>query len=195
MKYKLDLEDDSSAFEGWAFVHIHTSLAGYALADMLNRLYDYQLTRLENLVVEGLEWPLYHHDDTVAHLKYFLLERPLQAEVWDAGDKLLAIAGDTAEQEADRICSDLTEPAHYDSADLLAQEHAALVDELLASFTVAGILDFGSTEGLSRKALRDRNMAEQYCNRLIESIEIRYLDLGSEDRRRAEEKLFSVDWK
>lgn len=174
MKYRMDPEDMTDSFEGWAFLHFSTTLPGYALADSLNRLYDLSLRRIDDLLIDGTPWPLYHHIDTVAHLKYFLLQRPV-------ADHLLIIAGDTAKLAADQLYEDFTSPAAFDPADLLAREHADLLGQLLAAFTVASQLSFSDTSSSSRKAQKGRAALEQSCQQIIDAIEKRHLDLSDEE--------------
>jgi len=127
MKYRLTL-DDENPFEDWSFLLFHTPLPSYALADNLNRLYDYCLTRIDDLQLDTAAWPLYTFEDTVAHLKYFLIERPVAATVWEQGDVLLVVGGENAAMETDAIYEDFTaEAAEPDPTDLLATEHAALL--------------------------------------------------------------------
>lgn len=190
MKYKLDLEDDIPEFEGWAFLLFHTPLPSYVLADTLNRLYDYRLARLDNLLLGDTGWPLYLHNDGIGHLQYFLLERPATATVWDDGDKLLVLSGENAEAEAERIYAEFSELPAYDPADLLAKEHADLLTSLLSSFTMVNLLDLAGSDTSSRKIQRGRITVKQCCQTIIESIEKRQLDLGDDERRRAGEKLF-----
>ena len=73
MKYKLEIEEEEYAYEGWAFLHFHTLLPGYALANALNRLYDYSLERLDDMPSEDGRWPLYRFEDTVGKMLYFLV--------------------------------------------------------------------------------------------------------------------------
>lgn len=184
MKYRLDL-DDESPFEDWSFLLFHTSLPSYALADSLNRLYDYRLTRIDDLQLVAASWPLYTFEDPVAHLKYFLLERPAAATAWEKGDMLLVVGGENAAMETESVYEDFTDPGVPDPTDLLATEHAALLDELLAGFTMVSPIDFRQpSQG------RRRSAAEQCCHEIVEGIEKRHLDMSADERRRIEENIF-----
>lgn len=185
MKYKLDIEDDTP-FEGWSFLLFQTSTPSYMLADSLNRLYDYRLTRLDDLEVGAASWPLYTFEDQIAHLKYFLLESPATGSAWSNGDKLLAVAGEGAEQETAFLYADFTNPADYDPADLLAAEHAEMLNRLLAGFTVVSPIDFGHTPSPSKR----RVAAEQCCREILDAIEKRHLDMNADERRRLSENFF-----
>mgnify|MGYP006872983393 CR=1 FL=1 len=174
MKYKLEIDDENSCFEGWAFLHFSTPLPGYALADSLNRLYDYRLQRIDGLAVgPQAVWPLYRHEDPVRHLIVFLLVPTAPTFPWLDSDKLLIVKGRIADVEVDSIYTDFTTPPHRPEGDLLAREHADLLDSLLAAFTIASPLD------LSQHA--DKNLW-QHCNTLLSCIEQRHLDLGNEER-------------
>jgi len=178
MKYKLDPEEEEFDFEGWAFVLFHSSLPGYAFADSLNRLYDYRLQRVDDMVVDEANWPLYRHEDATRHMLLFLVERPSSAVAapWEAGDKLLAVKGETAEELARYLCADFTGNTEVDDGDLLAKEHAELLTSLLENFTVATLLDF-DTPSATRKSQRERLAVKQWCNGLLDYIECNRLDL------------------
>ena len=183
MKFKLDIEDDALDFEGWAFLHFHSIMPGYVFADSLNRLYDYDLTRIDDMVLEGAAWPMFRYENAVQHCLFFLVERPAAATEapWEAGDKLLVIKGEHAETVARDIFADFTGNAVYDEADLLAREHADLLDSLLAAFTVVNILDF-STAPVSRKAVKERQQVQECCDTMLAYIEQKRLDLTGMER-------------
>ena len=187
MKYKLDLDDTPYDFEGWAFVHFHTTRAGYAFADGLNRLYDYSLARIDDMPLNDAAWPLFRYEDSVRHLLFFLLERPAAATAapWDPSDKLLVIKGENATPEAERVYHDFTDGATVEEGDLLAHEHAELMAALQADFTVAGLLDFSITPA-SRRAIKERTAVMQHCDSILAYIEQKHLDLGTEERMRLE---------
>ncbi|MBP5527124.1 MAG: hypothetical protein J6X79_01575 [Bacteroidales bacterium] len=187
MKYKLEIEDDLFDFEGWAFLHFHTSMPGYAFADCLNRLYDYRLARVDDMTSLEGQWPVYRYEDAVSHQIFFLVERPAAAvdAPWEAGDKLLVVKCENAETVAHHIFADFTSNAAVDEADLLAREHAALLEDLLAEFTVVNILDF-SAPVASRKAAKERQLVQQHCDGILAYIEQQHLDLSDEERMRLE---------
>lgn len=193
MKYKLDLDDELYDFDGWAFVHFHTTAPGFAFADGLNRLYNYRLARIDDMVLDDVQWPFYRHEDGVRHLRFFLIERPVGATAapWDPTDKLLIIKGENAAQEASLIYSDFTAAAKYDDGDLLAREHAELMDTLLSNFTMANLLDFTTTPA-SRKATKERSLVMQHCDALLAYIEQKHLDLSDEERLRLETKVKKI---
>lgn len=185
MKYKLDLDESLSPFEGWAFVHFRTHQPGYALADTLNRLYDYHLARMDDININGIGWPFYHHEDSVGHLIYFLVERPSLAKdaPWDPGDKLLVIKGENASMMADYILDDFTSPQQVDQSDLLAIEHARCLENLLADFTIATEISFDNPS-TSRKAQKETASMQQCCETILACIEQRHLDLSLQERLR-----------
>ncbi len=187
MKFKLDIEDALFDFEGWAFVHFHTTLPCHVLADLLNRLYHYGLRRVNDMPMADAVWPFYRYEDPVRHLIVFLAERPAGAATapWEAGDKLCVLKGETADEEASCIQSDFTTQPRYDDGDLLARERAALLDRLLANFTVANRLDFDVMPA-SRKAQKDRLLVMQQCDSILAYIEQNHLDLDREELMRME---------
>ncbi len=186
MKYRLDL-DDEPGFEGWAFLHFHTLTPGYAFADSLNQLYDYRLTRIDDMVLDGIPWPLFRHEDPMRHLVIFMAERPSSTAdtPWDAGDKLLIVKGEIAETVVHGIYADFTDTPIVDEGDLLARDHAALLDSLLQDFTVANQLDF-ETIPASRKAQKECTLVIQQCDAILNHIEQHHLDLSDEERMRME---------
>ncbi|MBO7100933.1 MAG: hypothetical protein J6V98_02805 [Bacteroidales bacterium] len=185
MKYKLDMEESLDDFEDWAFLLFHTSAPVHLFADSLNQLYDCRLTRIDNLVVADAEWPFFQHDDPVRHLKYFLAERPASAVAapWEPGDKLLAIKGESAAYVAEDIYADFTEPANVDPADLLARQHADLIDELLAGFTMVSLLNLDSEPPKRSAAAKQRLLVSQFCSDMLEYIDTHHLDLTEDERR------------
>lgn len=187
MKHTLEIEDEEYAYEGWAFLHFHTPMPGYALADSLNRLYDYRLTRQDDMPLDDVDWPLYRFEDALGKLLFFLVERPVMATTapWDAGDKVFLVKGENAAAEVQHIFADFTSSAAVDEADLLAREHAALLEDMLADFTVVNILDF-STSPTSRKGTKDRQLVQQHCDMILTYIEQKHLDLSEEEKMRLE---------
>ena len=185
MKYKLDIEENQVDFEDWAFLLFHTPAPAHLFADSLNQLYDCSLTRIDNLSLAGAEWPFFHHDDPVRHLKYFLAERPTSAVTapWEPGDKLLAIRGESAAYVAEDIYADFTEPATVDPADLLARQHADLIGELLAGFTMVSLLNLDSELPKRSAAAKQRLLVSQFCSDLLEYIDCHHLDLSDDERR------------
>ena len=179
MRYKLDLDDDSSDFEGWAFVHFHSPTPGYLLADSLNGLYDYHLARIDDMPLDEAQWPLYRHEDN--DMVIFLVEHPTAASSpWEKGDKLLIIKGETAQREAQHIHTDFATPPTCEKGDLLGQEHAEQLEMLLAEFTVASMLDFNVTPS-SRTAIKERAAAKRLIDGILAYIEQQHLDLRQEE--------------
>lgn len=185
MKYKLELEEEEYGYEGWAFLHFHTLLPGYALANNLNRLYDYRLERTDDMPLDGNDWPMYRYEDTLGKMFFFLVERPATATAapWDTGDKVFLLKGENADMAAHHILADFTENLTVDEGDLLAREHADLLNELLAEFTVVNQLDF-ETPPSSRKAAKERVLVQEHCDKILAYIEHKHLDLSEEEKWR-----------
>lgn len=190
MKLKLDLEEQDYAYEGWAFMLFHTSVPNYIFADSLNGLYGYRLSRIDDMVLDGSSWPLYRFDDSLhRRLIVFLAERPADAAdaPWEAGDMLLVIKGENAASEAEAIYDDFTSSKRCEEGDLLASEHRERLQDLLAGFTMAFVLDFDDS-GLSRKAQKEQALIRQHCDLILNYIEEQHLDLGDDIRRRIEQE-------
>lgn len=182
----ITLEMDDEPLNGdMAHLMFHTTLPSYLLADSLNRLYGYNLHRIDDMVLEGAEWPFYTHADTIDQLKYYIIEKPMAAQAvaaWGAGDKILIIKGDGAQEMADYIYDDLTDPTDTDENDLLAVEHARLRDGLLAAFTVVTPLDLDAPlPTQNKKVQHDRATLQQQCAAIHTHIERQRLDLNEEE--------------
>ena len=194
MKYKLDLDDFGSPFDGWVFLLIHSSLPSFFLANSLDQLYDLPLTRIDDMeIANSGSWTLFHHHDTVRHLKYFLAEAPLQNPSWQWEDKLLLIKGDSAENVADTIIADFASLAPADPQDLISIQHSQILDQLLQSFTVVSLLDLDmeDEERLPAKMRKQRLALQQSCSSIIDYIEQHRLDLSDDEQLTVNEKLFS----
>lgn len=189
MKYKLEIEESQVGFEDWAFLLFHTTTPVHLFADSLNQLYDMRLSRIENLSLAGASWPFFLFDDPIGHLKYFLAERPVTATgaPWEPSDKLLAIKGESAVYAAEDIYADFTEPATVDPADLLAKEHADLLAELLAGFTMVNLLNPDSEPPKRSSVAKQRMNVTQLCSDLLEYIETKHLDLSDDERMRLDD--------
>lgn len=187
MKYTLNIEEEDYSFGGWAFLHFHTLMPSYAFACCLNRLYDYNLMRVDDVPLNGVDWPLYRDEDMMKRRFLFLVERPAAAlsAPWDAGDKLLIVKGECAETTARQLFADFTGSVTVDEGDLLAREHADLLESLMANFTVVNILDF-STPPVTRKAIRERTSVRQHCDALLDYIDQKHLDLTEIERMHLE---------
>ena len=83
------------------------------------------------------------------------------------------------------IYADFTNNTVVDEGDLLAQEHADLLEALLTDFTVVNVLDFTSTPA-TRKAIKERQTVQQHCDKILAYIEQKRLDLSEEERMRLE---------
>lgn len=131
----LDPEDE---FDGFAYLFFLSAAPTYSFADDLNHLYPISLAREENIIVDGVEWPLYSYYDPVLLLHYYLVERPAQAtgfRSWGIGHKLLIIKGSLAADKMDEIESDFTEiPVPPADTDLLGIERYRLMKALHDDF-------------------------------------------------------------
>lgn len=202
-KYTLDdvdLDDDLDL----AYLLFRSQDAGYLFVDNLNHLYRLALRRIDDMpfpppTPETREifkqanppttpYPFYTYSDPVAHLNYFLIEKPSAAApsgAWQPSDKLLIIKGEGAPLEAESIYDDFTAPQRPDPDDLLALQHAELRDQMIREFTVVNLLDFSAPAPANTRdrAARDRVTLEQHCNLLLSYIEHSHLDLPDAERQ------------
>jgi hypothetical protein len=188
----LDLDDEPSPFEEWAFLLFHTTTPGYLFADSLNRLYDYRLERVDDIPYDGSFWPLYLHLAPVRRLRYFLVECPAASAqtLWEASDKLLIVKGSTADDEVQRINDDFAANPQAPAVDLRAQQHRDIILELLEGFTVASILDLSNAPAPSRsRANAVTHSRTNAITHFIDHIESHQLDLTLEEKRRIENNL------
>lgn len=181
MKISIGIEDFAPSLDDIAFVLFRSSLPGYAFADSLNRLYDLDFHRIDDIDIDGTPSPFYTHYDTTRHLHYFLVESK-DTTICSPGDKLLLVKGENAPDMAQYISDDFSSPAKPDPADLLAQQHAELLDELLADFTVASLVNADQPQGLSRKAAREHARLQDHYFKILDYIEEHHLDLSESER-------------
>ncbi|MBR1785455.1 MAG: hypothetical protein IJ760_08495 [Bacteroidales bacterium] len=189
MKHLLEI-DTLQALEGWAFVHFRTYKPLHVFVHTLNKLYNINLRRIDDLQMGTDYWPLFHSTDSRHELMYCLLEKNSSDKKtpWENGDKLLIVHGQQAEVEADYICSDISDPLIPPPGDLLAQEHYRLVESMMSDFTLPTVLNLAATAS-SHRAQKELNNQQQLCNIILSEIERRNLDLTTEEllRRRFDE--------
>ena len=179
--YTLEL-DDEEPMSDVAQLLFRTSQPGYLFADILNRLYGYSLRRIDDMPLDGAEWPFYTYADGVNHLRYYLVEKPAGDKLndaWGEHNKMLVIKGECAEEEAERLYEDLTDPMPADEGDLLATEHAALRDDLMADFLLVDRYD-PSVElppKASRRMTQIQSTLKQHSTSIMTHIDTERLDL------------------
>ena len=177
----LDL-DDEEPLSDVAHLLFRSSQPGYLFADALNRLYGYGLHRIDDIALDGAQWPLYTHADGVDHLRYDLVEKPADESLrgaWGDHNKLLVIKGETALDAAGQILEDLTDPLPAAEGDLLALNHAAMRDELLADFLL--VERFDPSEPLppktSRRATQINATLQRHTATILTHIDEQRLDI------------------
>lgn len=178
----LEWDDAPQAADSAAYLLLQTAAPGYILADNLNRLYGIALARTHDLIhPDDTSSPLYRYHDTLARLKYFLVE-PINP---NPDDKILLILGESAPDTAAHIFNDLTHTSSVEEGDLLAAEHAALKEELLSDFTIVTLLDF---DNLPAKGAAGRRSADlqRRCEDIMEYIERQRLDLDEQGNEAAD---------
>ena len=168
----LDLEDDCMQ-EDVAHLLFRSPQPGYLFTDNMNRLYGFGLHRIEDMELDGNMWPFYTYTDAIDHLKYYLIEKPRTAtpgSAWGIGDKLLIIKGEGAQEMAEYICEEFSDPLPAESGNLLAD------------FTVVTRLDLGATPPPTqkRRTVQERMTLEQMCAAIHAYIEIQRLDIADQ---------------
>lgn len=179
--FTLDIDDDEP-LDDVAQLLFRTSQPGYLFADTLNRLYGYALRRIDDMPLDGAQWPFYTYADGVSHLRYYLVEKPATEQLrdaWGEHNKMLVIKGECASDEAERLYEDLTDPLPADEGDLLATEHAALRDDLLADFL---LVDRYNQENAlppkaSRRSIQIHTNLNQHSTAIMMHIDTERLDL------------------
>ena len=140
----LDLDDAMPDFDGYAFLLFGSSSPSYVFVDDLNRLYGLGLTRVSDIMMNDVQWPLFTYYDALTHLHYYLVERPAgsTSTAWPSGDKMLIVRGEGADSRADGIHNEFRNaPQPDDPTDLLAAEHYDMLESFLAAFTVTRRID------------------------------------------------------
>lgn len=174
--------DDEEPLSDVAQLLFRTSQPGYLFADTLNRLYGYSLRRIDDIPLDGAEWPFYTYTDSVNHLRYYLVEKPAGEQLhdaWGEHNKMLIIKGECADDEAEHLYEDLTDPLPADEGDLLATEHAALRDDLLADFMLVDRYDQNTPlpPKASRRVTQIQTNLKQHTTAIMTHIDTERLDL------------------
>ena len=174
--------DDEEPMSDVAQLLFRTSQPGYLFADTLNHLYGYSLRRIEDMPLDGEEWPFYTYTDNVNHLRYYLVEKPADEQLhdaWGEHNKMLVIKGECADDEAERLYEDLTDPLPADEGDLLATEHEALRNDLLADFMLVDRYNPDSIlpPKASRRMTQIQATLKQHTSAIMTHIDKERLDL------------------
>lgn len=179
--FTLEIDDDEPQLDV-AQLLFRTSRPGYLFADTLNHLYGYSLHRIDDIPLDGTEWPFYTHADSVKHLRFYLVEKPSNEtlkEAWGEHNMMLVIKGDCAADEAEWLYEDLTDPLPADEGDLLAIEHDALRDDLLADFMLVNRYDPEAVlpPKASRRMQQIQATLKQHSTAIMTHIDKERLDL------------------
>ena len=176
---ELDWDDGESLYDDVSFLLFHSVAPSYAFVDDLNKLYHLNLCRTHDMTLDGKEWPLFTDCDNMMKLDYYLVEKPIAADdgssFWTGGHKLLIVKGDRAKALVDRIHDEFSSPADsYDETDLLAREHAELLESLRGGFTTTTRItpSLPPSVTLSRKAQRDYNALCHMLEQILDYIDM-----------------------
>lgn len=151
----LEFSLDDTVFMMW-----NTNYVGFELANVLNKLYDFNLARTIDLEIESAELgthvlcPLYEYYDSDAQLAFLLLNNPLPqggiAPSLNTYDNLLLINGRDAREFLERISDDFIKvPQPPSPDDVLAMRHYQLVQEVMQDVVEAVWFDLGETPAYS----------------------------------------------
>ena len=177
--FELDCDDSECQYDNVAFLLFHSVAPSYAFVDDINKLYGLNLSRIEDMNLYGQQWPLFSDRDKMMKLDYYLVEKPLQANIcealWTSGHKLLIVKGDRSAAIVNTIHNEFCSiNDEHDPADILAEEHALLLNNMRSSFTTTTCIDPSQPlpPSLSKKSQRDYNVL---CNILEEVLD--YIDI------------------
>lgn len=143
------LPDATFTFEDTAVLMFRTSYINYQFVMGLNKAYQLQLSRVDDLDLNGVPYPCFSWGDEYGHLAYVVIERSATNptdRIFDFYDKMLLVRGFRSWEIQDNIFRDINEGmAEPPSSELL--EHRRWV---LANSFKQGI--FGvDTFGFSRR--------------------------------------------
>mgnify|MGYP006872978158 CR=1 FL=1 len=177
----LDLDPQAGRWDGIALILFHSIAPNYAFVDDLNHLYNLRLSRIEDLELNDLQWPLFSFNDTLRHLRYFVIERPASttgaAPMWTPGHKMMILIGQQAEQQAKTIHDEFSSATTPDDPnDIIAAQHTKLLDNIRSDFTTTTLLDPTAPPpaSLRGKALRDYNDLFALADTIVETMDIKY---------------------
>ena len=159
-------------FSDVAFLSILSDMPDFALADDLNRLYDFDLHRVDDAQVGDLALPLFLYSDPLRHLTLFLLHLPPAAEGF-----LLLVHGGSCLEVAAAIERDFgTPPAEPHPADLPAVSRHRILARYQDALTPVSLVQFTDDEIAAatvpgRKALRGRPALADLFIRILAAID------------------------
>lgn len=174
---KLDLDEEVSPFEGFAFLLFHTATPNYAFVDDLNHLYELALARTDDIEIMGEPWSMFTYRDPLWQLTYHLIERPSTAATgvthWGPAEKLLMIKGLNADEIATHICDDFT-ASHPtgDRTDSRDADHAAILEYYQQSLTAVTLYDPLDQQPASKKAAKERAELEALLADIADSLDL-----------------------
>lgn len=176
--FKLDPDDFEDEGEDLAYLFFHTTAPGYLFVDDINHLYRLSLARLDDLQIDGQNWPLYSYHDSLRQLDYFLIERPLNtshpsAPHWVPGHKMMIIKGERAANIADFICEDFsTPPSQPDACLPTGIERYDILTSYQQSLTPVTVYSFNTPVGTSKKLLKERTEMENLFTTILDLLDL-----------------------
>lgn len=175
--YKLDIEDLDEEGGGKAYIFFHTSLPGYLFVDDLNHLYGVSLERLDDLSLQGQQWPLYSYHDSLRKLDYYLIERPAGAvsalSHWAPGHKMMIVNGEKASDIAQQLYNDFNSPPPQpDTCNPEALERYEILSSYQQTLTPVTLYDPDDQTPSSRKILKERMEMENLFVTILDILDL-----------------------
>ena len=166
----IDLEDESPLLEASAYLFFHTTSPSYLLVDDLNHLYRLALARTADIPILDTAWPLYTYHDSISHLSYYLIERPLTST------KILLIRGEGLDDTVARILRDFNEPpVDTDPLNPDLQRHNEIILSYQQALTSVTQYNSQPSTPLSRKAAKDRQELDNLLTTILDHLDLNHL--------------------
>ena len=175
--FKLDIEDMDEGSELQAYLFFHTALPGYLFVDDLNHLYGLSLQRLDDLSLQGQQWPLYTYHDSLRQLDYYLIERPAgsatTATHWAPGHKMMILKGEKAVDTAEQLCNDFcTPPPQPDTCNPDAIERYEILTSYQQTLTPVTQYNINAPAPTSKKILKERSEMENLFTTILDILDL-----------------------
>ena len=175
--HRLDFDDEGFDDQNIAYLFFHTTVPGYVFVDDMNHLYGLSLSRLDDMQMADMEWPLYIYRDGLRQLDYYLIERPACSATfathWAPCHKMLLIKGENAVETATRICGDFsTPPPPPDPCNPAEVERHNIITTYQEAFTPVTIYDMDAPATLSKKVMKERGELENLFTTILDHLDL-----------------------
>ena len=165
-----DCEDESPLLDDISILFFQTDTPNYLFADDLNHLYRLALARTDDIPILDTTWPLYTYHDSISHLCYYLIERPLTST------KILLIRGEGLDDTVSRILRDFNEPpVDTDPLNPDLQRHNEIILSYQQALTSVTQYNSQPFTPLSRKAAKDRQELDNLLTSILDHLDLNHL--------------------